>query len=193
MIRRRTWITLGAFGFVLLLAWAWTRSGDRLQDQPAATASPAPLWEVEGEDIQGLRLEDGQGNVLLAVERDPKATWVLLEPVQGAADAGRMERAITWLRSPQLRGAFEAEEPLAAYQLDPPSYQIILLLRDGSRRAFSVGRPAPTGGVTYARYEGISQVLLMGRSGVEDVLALLDPLPLELSGMEQSTPAGGVP
>jgi hypothetical protein len=92
-----------------------------------------------------------------------------------------------------VRGAFEGEEPLAAYQLDPPSYQIILLLRDGSRRAFSVGRAAPTGGVTYALSPGNAQVLLMSRSGVEDVLALLDPLPLDMSGREQSTPAGGVP
>jgi hypothetical protein len=88
-----------------------------------------------------------------------------------------VERAATWLASPQPRAVLPASDDLQAFGLDQPAKRISLTLEDGSQKQLDVGRTDPTGSVVYARVPDSSDVLLMSKFGLDEVLTLLETIP----------------
>jgi hypothetical protein len=186
MIRRGTWIALALFAVVAAAAVLWQRSRSGEADTAIEGApTSAPLWSIETGDVERLMIENGEGTVMLMAARDADAGWVLETPASGPADSGRLERAVSWLLSPPVRAELEPVGDLSPFELDPPRYTIQVALADGGQRAFSLGRVAPTGDTVYARFDGRPGILLLSKFGVDEVLDLLDPLPV----LATSTPA----
>lgn len=178
MIRRSTWYALGILAAVALAAAIWSRRGGETQTAPNdRLPTPSPLWTVESDAVERLVIESGEGKVLLAAARDPSAGWVMQEPQAGLADAGRLERAVSWLASPPVRSELEAPDDLAPFELDPPRYRVRLSTRQGAEQAFVIGRAAPTEDTVYALMPGRTGIVLLSGYGVDEVLGLLEPLP----------------
>ena len=111
------------------------------------------------------------------VERHPEESWHLLEPTPGPADAGRVERAASWLAAPRPRSILRDSDDLAAFGLEEPSKRIVMTLEDGSQKQLDIGRTDPTGSVVYARVPDGTDVLLMSKFGLDEVLGLLESVP----------------
>jgi len=192
MIRRSTWILLGAFAFLLGAAIVWTRTRPGPGEAPDvdATPTPEPLWSVPATDIVGLRLEDLQTGTVLEVRRgDEQTPWRMVEPVQGAADAARVEWAVNALLSPRPRGSLPAPDDLAPFGLAKPARQVTVFFRGDLTRSFAIGRANPTGGVFYATVPGQTGIVLLNEYSLSDVLSLLDPLPYPPTPTPSETPS----
>ena len=180
MIRRSTWILLAVFGVVLAGAVLWSRSKPGPGEGASAGATPTaePLWSVPSTDILGLRLEDLRSGAVVEVRRgDEQTPWRMTAPVDGPADAARVEWAVNSLLSPRPRGTLPAPDDLAPYGLAEPSRRVTVFLRDDVARSFEIGRISPTGGVFYVAVPGRPDIVLLNEYSLTDALSLLDELP----------------
>jgi len=180
MIRRSTWILLTTFVVLLAGAILWSRSKPGLEEAAQAGATPTaePLWSVPSTDIVGLRLEDLQTGVVVEVRRgDEQTPWRMIAPVEGPADAARVEWAVNSLLSPRPRGTLPATDDLAPFGLANPSRRVTVFLRGDVARSFEIGRISPTGGVFYVAVPGHPEIVLLNEFSLADVLSLLDDLP----------------
>ena len=192
MIRRSTWILLGAFAVLLGATIVWTRTRPGPGETPVKDATPTaePLWSVPATDIVGLRVEDLQTGAVLEVRRgDEQTPWRMLEPEEGPADAARVEWAVNALLSPRPRGALPAPDDLAPYGLAQPAHQVTVFFGGDLTRSFAIGRVSPTGGVFYATVPGQPGIVLMSEYSLSDVLSLLDPLPYLPTPTPSETPS----
>lgn len=175
MIRRNTWIALGLFLVVLVVAVWWTRSDT---DQAVeATPTPAPLWELAATDVVAIEVIDlGDGSRVRA-RRQPGAGWQLEEPPADWADGGRIERAVTSLLIVLPAGQLEADDR-GQYGLAAPAYRLRLELTDGSTRTLELGRQAPTGAIWYGQTAPDQAILQIRQAVVQDSLDLLETPPI---------------
>lgn len=186
MIRRNTWITLGVFGVVLIGA-ILVRQRQQAEPTPTPSASLEPLWQVESSDIVGLTVEDLQAGTVLLLERDPEDLWQIVLPETLPADPARVERAVAWLSAPTPRAEVLDSIDLTAFELDQPEFRVEIVLSNGERHEFSVGRQSPTGDSRYASSPGRLGVQILSLVGLEEVLNLaIDLLPTPTPTMTPS-------
>lgn len=178
MIDRRTWYMLAALVVAVGAAFWWNQSSDQ-RAEPTPTPGPAPLWQLAPEMVHEIEVVDLQTELRVHARRDVEVGWVLLEPdvEAGAADPGRLERAVTGLLAPRPLSVLREVEP-ADFGLDPPLYRAKLTLRDGSSRQIVIGRSAPTGDVAYVSRPGETAVYLLPASSVAEVTALVEEIPI---------------
>jgi hypothetical protein len=69
-------------------------------------------------------------------------------------------------------------EDLAAFGLDQPAKKITVTFQDATQQELLIGRSDPTGSVVYAQVLGGTDVLLISKFGLDEVLGLLDPIPV---------------
>lgn len=176
MIRRTTWILIGLLAAAVVGALAWTRRTPPAETD--LTPTPQAIWEVDSASIRSIRIEDLESGTVVEVERNPEEAWHLVQPTPGPADAGRVERGATWLALPRPTSVLHDVEDLAAFGLDKPSKRIVVVFQDGSSKELNIGRTDPTGSVVYVQEPESRDILLIRRFGLDEVLGLLDPIPL---------------
>ena len=193
MIRKTTWILLAVFGVSIVGAILWSSSqGDGTEAESTPTVEA--LWTVDSAAIRSIRLEDLEGGTVVEVERHPEEGWHLVQPTPGPADAGRVERGASWLAAPRPRSVLPDSDDLAAFGLEEPSKRIVMTLEDGSQKQLDVGRTDPTGSVVYARVPDGTDVLLMSKFGLDEVLGLLEIVPVAApTPTATATSTAGVP
>ena len=175
MIRKKTWILLASFGVVLAAYLVF----DAVQSDGLSvevTPSPEPLWSVASEDIVGVVVEDLEALESLELMRDEEQLWQIIEPDLGPADAARVERAVSWLTSPSPRSEILDVPDLAAFQLEAPLFRVELLMADGEKLSFDIGRESPTGGARYVSVPGRPGVFTFSTFGLDEVLTLREDL-----------------
>ncbi len=172
MVRRSTWIALGAFAAVILSALILNQT-QKEGPRPAATPPPDPLWTVQSADIVALVIEDLTAGYLLQFERHEEDLWRMVRPEQGEAEVASVERAVSWLSSPNPRAKLTEVEDLSDYRLDLPEYRVTLLLSNGEKLSLMVGRETPTGGSRYIALPGTEGVWIVSTLGLDEVLDLL--------------------
>lgn len=178
MIDRRTWYMLAALVAAVAAAIWWNQTSDQ-RAEPSPTPGPAPLWQLAPETVQEIEVVDLQTELRVHARRDVDVGWRLLQPEveEGAADSGRLERAVTALLVPRPLSVLREVQP-ADFGLDPPMFQATLTLQDGSSRQIVIGRTAPTGDVAYVSRPGETAVYLLPASAVAEVTALVENFPL---------------
>lgn len=175
MIRRNTWIAVGALAMLVVVAVTLGRGVPERPEQ-TPTAAPEPIWELESTDIVGMVVEDLRQLEVLELTRDEEDLWRMLRPEQMPVDASRVERAASWLSSPTPRAELFDSLDLSAFELDEPHYRIEIVTRSGDHYSLDVGREAPTGGSRYATSEDRLGVLVMSTAGLDEVLDLQSDL-----------------
>lgn len=186
MIRRTTWILVGLLAAAVVGALAWTRRAPPAETD--LTPTPQAIWEIDSASIRSIRIEDVVSGSVVEVERNLEEAWHVVQPTPGPADAGRVERSAAWLALPRPAGILHDVEDLAAFGLDQPSKKIVVVFQDGSQKELDVGRTDPTGSVVYVQEPDSRDILLMRRFGLDEVLGLLDPIPMA-APTATSTPA----
>lgn len=190
MIRRSTWIMLVAFVAVLAGALVWNRRTETETAEPLPT--PESLWSYDSAEIEGLRVEDLVSGEVVEVRRDPGTVWVLVQPEEGPADAGRVEQAVTWVRSPPVSRVLAGERDLGPFGLAEPNIRVILVLKDGNTRSFDVGAATGIAGTTYIKATGSDGIQVVSGYSLDDVLALLDDPPVVQPTLTAEPPADSV-
>jgi len=176
MIRRTTWILIGLLAAAVVGALVWTRRTPPAETN--LTPTPQAIWEVDSASIRSIRIEDAVSGSVVEVERNLEEAWHLVQPTPGPADAGRVERGAAWLALPRPAAVLQDVDDLAAFGLDEPAKKIVVVFQDGSQKELNVGDTDPTGSVVYVQEPDSRDILLIRRFGLDEVLGLLDPIPL---------------
>jgi hypothetical protein len=177
MIRRSTWITLAVFIVLLGFTIWWTNFRPQSQND-VAIATPTPLWTLTVADVEMLRVEDPASGEAVELHRDADELWVLVEPVMAAAEAARVESAVSWLEAPVPTRTLDQVDDLDLYGLTEPRRVVEVELKDGSSFLLNVGREAPTGAVAYVRVDDRPEIHTMNIYALNTVLDLLSVIPL---------------
>ncbi|MGH2605421.1 MAG: DUF4340 domain-containing protein [Anaerolineales bacterium] len=175
MIRRGTWIVLAVF-VGLLGVYLWWSQQAATPPEGEATPTPGPLWSVTAEQIQKIEVEDLQAELRVVAQRQAGVGWAVIEPEGAVQDAGRVERAATWLLAPVPRAEIGPQEDLEPFGLVEPSYKVTVTLSGGTELVLDIGRETPTGSSRYVNFAGREGVLVFSQAGLDEVLGLLDDL-----------------
>lgn len=199
MIRKTTWIVLLIFAVLLAAVLLWQRN----QDQKAAEATPADvgvvekqyLFDLEGE-VASLRVEH-VGDKSIELVRDAQGQWALAGMPSSVLDSAAMDTVIGQLAALPLVSTLQDIPELEALGLDPPSYRILVVQKDGAQLVASVGKATPTGSGYYVLTSDRG-VYIANEFSLQSILDLVDnppylttpyPLPAEQTpGVEQIIP-----
>lgn len=176
MIRRSTWIMLALFVVALSAALLWERWLPVEEEATEEVPTPQAFWSATSSNITGFRVEENSAGTVVDVRRGAESVWMVLEPAGAVADAARIEQAASFLASPQPRSALPAREDLFAFGLEEPRARVTVYTVDGTSRGFTVGGEVPTGGAYYTMVAGKSEIFLMGKVALDDVLNLWQDL-----------------
>jgi len=186
MVRRTTWILLGAFAVVVLAYGGWRRFAPA-PAEATPTAGPDSPWSISPEQVESIRLSDLSDPAVVVLRRDLESGWRMLAPAIGAADAGRVEAALTAVLAPVVSQTLDPPPDLEPFGLSPAHYRMTLLMVDGTAHSMDVGAVDPTGSVYYVQVPGDGRVLMVSRFSLEDLLGLLGtppyPIPTETPEM----------
>jgi hypothetical protein len=175
MIRRGTWIVLAVF-VGLLGVYLWWSQQPATAPEGEATPTPGPLWSVTAEQIQKIEVEGLEAGLQVVAQRQAGVGWAVIEPEGAVQDAGRVERAATWLLAPIPRAEIGPQEDLEPFGLAEPSYKVTVTLSGGTELVLEIGRETPTGGSRYVNFAGREGVLVFTQAGLDEVLGLLSDL-----------------
>jgi hypothetical protein len=176
MIRRSTWILLGAFLVLGAGAILWQRS----QEQSAAEATPSPganlLLEAEGKAITGLRISAIAGG-LVEIEKDAGGAWALVNLPAEIADGAMIESVISEIEGMRVLSQIDSPPSMDVIGLDPPAYRLTIVYDDGSKEEVLIGAETTTQSGYYATQAG-SPVVVLNAFNVENILKILTDLPI---------------
>jgi hypothetical protein len=194
MIRKSTWIVVLIFAALLASVFLWQRSQDQKTSQATPTSEGAPeaqfMFDLEGE-IAGLRLERvGEKSVELL--RDENGQWTLSGSPNLAIDGAEMDGIAGQLAALPLVSTLQNIPELQDLGLDPPSYRILVVLRDGSQLVASVGKATPTGSGYYVLTSD-RRVYIANEFSLQPILDLIDNPPYLLPEELTPSPSGATP
>lgn len=175
MIRRSTWVVLASFVGLLGL-YLWWSQQPTTSTEGEATPTPGPLWSVTPDQIQRIEVEDLETGQRVSAQRQAEVGWSVTEPEGALQDAGRVERAATWLLAPVPRAEISPQEDLEPFGLADPSYSVTVTLSGGTELVLEVGRETPTGSSRYVNFAGRQGVLVFSQAGLDEGLGLLRDL-----------------
>ena len=175
MVRRSTWILLAVLGVLAVGFAVWQRTQRTGTEEPPA--GNETLWDIPTDQIQSVRVQNLSTGDFVLVRRDPELGWKLVAPDPGPGDSGRIEMGVASLASLRIRQRFDRPSNLDGFRLNPPSDRLTLILADGTSRSIEIGGTDPTGTVYYVRLPGTPEVLMVGRSTLEEALGWLAERP----------------
>jgi hypothetical protein len=154
-------------------------------DATAIPTSPPPVALVRDATIDDvlllevIRLED---DFQVAFEREEDGSWFQIVPTNTMVISGTMNSNVTRLVDMTSQSVLSGEaNPLSAYGLDDPQYEIVLVTRRGEdnvRHIFTIGNKTPTGASYYAQKFGDPRIHVLLSSTVETFTGLLEERPI---------------
>jgi len=177
MIKKPTWILIGVLVIILITAWLIQTLPFGKKVEPTPTVGYGSLFNLSANPIIACKITDNTGKIV-AVERDANGAWVLTEPSGLEADTERIQAAITRAQSMSIITEYDPAPELNIIALDPPAYQIVVTLADGSQQHAIIGMITPTDSGYYGQLEG-GPVLLINKYGTEGLLDLIKNIPIK--------------
>ena len=152
------------------------------REQPAAdtadialTVEPAPesayLFEAADGVPNRIRLEANTGEVVeLARNADAENAWVVVEPIEAAADQGSAEAAASQITTMSILNTIPDLDPKEV-GLDVPQYELTVTFAGDVERIAGIGVLTPTESGYYALKDG--EIVIVSRSGIDTLINLL--------------------
>jgi hypothetical protein len=181
MIRRSTWIVLAVFVVLLAVFLIFQRVEEQSGDVPLEeTSQPESVLLIEIPEDQvvvGLRIEDGEGNVVDIVRENAESDWVLRVPAADSTDVEKIDNLLTQLLALTTQGKLDPVPPLDAMGLDQPENTIALTTDNGVLHIIRVGNPTITGNQYYVQL-GNQEPQITSKSAIDQAINLLTSLPI---------------
>ena len=151
------------------------------QKEPPAEeqdATPVPTAEILFDAGDGsptsIDIKSNTGEQV-AIARNDDGVWVLKKPIEADADQGSAEAAASQLTSLRVESRLEvAPDEVGLVQ---PSYILTVELPDGREIGVRIGDLTPTGIGYYAQVDGSDETLILDKTGLDAVLALVESPP----------------
>jgi len=176
MIRRPTVVYI-----ILLLALAgvYYYLNNRVETaEVESTVEPAPevtyLFTAEEGTPSSIRIESKDGKTV-EIARDEENAWIVIQPVEAAADPGMAEAAATQATTMRIVDSVADIDP-EIIGLDIPEYVLTIKFTGGVERTVDVGVLTPTESGYYVRAED-DEIVIVSRSALDALLSLLDNPP----------------
>lgn len=194
MVRRPTWILLGLFALLVGFAWLFQRYQTNKTNN-AATATPTTaaqkLYGISDAQLNDVKITAESGGEI-ELYRDPGSTgWAIKDLPVDQANSTQIENLIKQLLRLPVKESLSQTIPLDAVGLSSPPYTIAMTTTDATVVVTDIGMLNAIGDGYYVRVNS-GQVMLVGKTVVDDVIALLTNPPLLPTATTEVTPTGTV-
>ncbi|MEE8225028.1 MAG: DUF4340 domain-containing protein [candidate division NC10 bacterium] len=125
------------------------------------------LLSFAQEAVKAVSLRTDSLHVRL--ERQEKGKWRITEPVEVAADSGKVSDLLRSLTQDQIQGFPDKPASLKMVGLDPPRGEIRLTLDGGTEATLLLGEREKKEKGVYARRSGEEQVLVLKETFLEEI------------------------
>lgn len=176
MIRRSTWIFFGIFILLIAVVIFWQRIQENQESQITPTPANSFLFDLAGKSITGITIS-GPGGRIVSAKKGSDRNWILEEPAGQPADAGRIDSTVGIASGLQVLSTINKAGDLETLGLNPASYQLELILIDGTRMQAFIGGLAPTQSGYNVFIEG-QPLKIVERYSLEEVLSIFNDPPI---------------
>lgn len=147
--------------------------------------TPTPLTNLVRDttvnDVQRLEIRRFEDEMLVIFTQEEGA-WFQVVPTNTVVVSGTMISQVTRIVNMTSQSTLSAEDnPLSAYGLDNPQYEVVLVSRRGEenvRFTFLIGNKTPTGDRYYIQRAGDPRVHVVLSSTLDSIIGLLDERPI---------------
>jgi hypothetical protein len=198
-----SWRTTAVLFLLLLLLAGYVYWESQRETAPAT--EPAPVAAVESErlvtgatdeDVRRLDISRREDGLAVSFSRDAGGHWVQTVPTTTQVISYTMEYAAGNLVTMTSRRSLPAgANPLAAYGLDNPAYQVTLAVEEADGRliryTFNLGDAVATGDGRYVQKQGDGRIHIVASFVFGSIIDLLDnpPLPeVEVEAAAEESP-----
>jgi hypothetical protein len=177
-------VTIGLviiFGLLLLYVLLVQMPQDQAKANLTPTAAPSRVvWQVQTEQIAGVRIVDHAQNHSVALVKDAAGTWAITEPTPQAADSAQIPTVLYRFTGLAIGAEITSATNLAPYGVLSPTYSIDLTTTDGRHLKADVGGVSPTGVAYYVMRPGEDTVLLVSKGSLDSIFGLIAAPPIVL-------------
>jgi|GEM_PF-1517962 len=182
MIRKNTWILLG-IAVVVLAAYLFyqeSKFAQKIEPTPTSAAPTTYLFSVDASQINSLKVEKANGEVML-IARSDAGGWFIKEPPSPITDTTTAESVMSQIGYINSLAVITDAVDLELYGLATPAYTLTLSLISGERLVALVGKPTLTNSGYYVQLVG-GEVQVVAKYGLDSILnayqkALATPTP----------------
>lgn len=147
---------------------------------------PTPLTNLVTEttinDVQRLEIHRFEDDTLVIFTHEENGDWFQVVPTNTLVISGTMLSEVTRIVNMTSQSILSAEaNPLSAYGLDNPQYEIVLVGRRGEnnvRFTFLIGSKTPTGDRYYLQKQGDPRIHVVLSSTIDGLIGFLDERPI---------------
>lgn len=174
--------------------------GDVAGVDPDATVAPTPTPQLNMvrdatiQDVVRLEVTRLEDDFQVAFIREENGDWFQVVPTDTQVISATMNSNVTRLVNMTSQTVISAEaNPLTAYGLDAPQFEIVLVTRRGEdnvRHHFTIGSKTPTGDRYYAQKLGDPRIHVLLSSMVEGLTGLLEERPIPTPAAEPTAVGG---
>ena len=162
-----------AVGLGGLLFWQSNAQETADVPTPTAVALPPLLGDVALAQVRRVEVRDLEQERMVVFEREGE-TWTPADE----ARVGRLENGLNFIWQGATTQLLPPDQnPLVAYGLEIPRYQIALTVEDSAGSAvydLFIGNPTPTRDSFYIRKAGDERIYILPQTGFRSLLELLD-------------------
>ena len=155
------------------------------EETPAPTDPTHRVMSFDPDEVVSLELENRQGDRVVVRKDDSK--WRIISPVESPGDDNQVEAFVGRVGNLVAKDAFEPEEPLLEYGLDPPILTVSVGMSDGVRHRLRVGSRTVDRRSTYGATYGRTEVFLIPNLIVDEAMRMINE-PAYLAPAATETP-----
>jgi hypothetical protein len=196
MIRKNTWIILGAFAIVLIGAIVWQYGvAPKVNVEPTPTVQPVTSVElfpnVDQSMVASLKLQSVSDQKELLLTRDASGEWAVTVPTTGTTDTNAATSLVSQVVALRTLTTMNPSSDLSVYGLSTPTYIIKLTLNGGESHIINVGDAAPTGNAYYIQLDG-GKAEAVSNYDLDSILASLSNPPFQPTATPEVSPTSEV-
>ena len=149
---------------------------------PIPTPQTNLVQDTTINDVQRLEIRRFEDESLVIFTQEENGDWFQVVPTNTLVISVTMISEVTRIVNMTSQSTLSAgANPLSAYGLDNPQYEIILVGRRGEnnvRFIFLVGNQTPTGDRYYIQKQGDPRIHVVLSSTIDGIIGLLDERPI---------------
>jgi hypothetical protein len=174
-MKRSTWIVLVIFLALVGYLFYLNQKEPAATEAEVATTEPVEYLLTETDGLPtSIDIKNVAGDQV-TLARNEAGAWVLKHPIETEADQGSAEAAASQLTS--LRILSRPEVAPADAGLVQPSYIMTVELTTGIVKTVRIGDLTPTNSGYYTNIDESTDVLIVGKTGLDSLLTLVDSPP----------------